>query len=320
MIGTYRSEERPGLPSELPLMKSMILSRFGTDEITQLSRSMLGETANQSHIVNFLEKETEGNALFLVEVVRSLAEQWGSLDMIGVHQSFPDSILPQGIEALLRRRIGRVPIEHRPLLDASAVAGRQLDLNILRHFADDNDALDQWLLDCSYIGILTLNNEQWQFSHDKLRDVALQDLTDEALLSRQVAQVIEIVYPDDVDTHERLYHLWHRAGDIDKALIYLHRFTNRLLVYTGNSERTLILCQRAMAMLPTGDVRRIDFLDIMAFALTRPGKYELGQSAAETMFTLAQQHDDRYHIGASVNAPGDAGLGNRPIRYGPNVP
>ncbi|MBZ0298760.1 MAG: serine/threonine-protein kinase PknK, partial [Anaerolineae bacterium] len=83
IIGSYRHEERATLPKELPGMELLTLDRLGDDEIIELSVSMLGESGRQKEMLTLLRRETEGNAFFLVEVVRALAEAAGRLSMVG---------------------------------------------------------------------------------------------------------------------------------------------------------------------------------------------------------------------------------------------
>jgi len=44
---------------------------------------MLGEAGRSADVLDLLERETEGNVFFIVEVVRALAEEAGGLFNIG---------------------------------------------------------------------------------------------------------------------------------------------------------------------------------------------------------------------------------------------
>ena len=83
VIGSFRNDEKPTLPNELPTMEVIQLERLRGDAIAALSASMLGEIGTQPEILQLLERETEGNIFFLVETVRALAEEAGGLDNIG---------------------------------------------------------------------------------------------------------------------------------------------------------------------------------------------------------------------------------------------
>src|SRR5262249_43199459 len=83
IIGSYRDDERPDLPADLPGMQVIRLERLSGEGIAQLSVSMLGDAGRRPEVLELLKKETEGNVFFLVEVVRALAEQAGRLTEIG---------------------------------------------------------------------------------------------------------------------------------------------------------------------------------------------------------------------------------------------
>ena len=69
---------------------------------------MIGEAGNDPRLVSLLEKETEGNAFFLVEAVRALAEEAGQLDRVS-KMVLPETISPGSIRSVLVRRLDRVP-------------------------------------------------------------------------------------------------------------------------------------------------------------------------------------------------------------------
>ena len=83
VVGSYRDDERPNLPEELPEIQVMRLDRLDAEAIHALSVSMLGESGSEPEVVDLLQRETEGNVFFLVEVVRVLASEAGRLSDVG---------------------------------------------------------------------------------------------------------------------------------------------------------------------------------------------------------------------------------------------
>src|SRR5205823_6549101 len=130
ILGSYRDDERLDLPSTLPVMRLLRLERLDQAAITELSVAMLGDTGRQQEIVNLLQRETEGNVFFLVEVVRALAEEAGQLDRVA-QMTLPANIFTGGVARIVQRRLNRIKPANRPLLEIAAVAGRQLDLALL---------------------------------------------------------------------------------------------------------------------------------------------------------------------------------------------
>jgi predicted ATPase len=77
LVGSYRDDERPDLPTALPGMQELKLGRLGPEAVVELSEAMLGAAGREPHVVDWLQRQTEGNPFFLVEVVRALAEETG---------------------------------------------------------------------------------------------------------------------------------------------------------------------------------------------------------------------------------------------------
>lgn len=201
IIGSYRDDERPQLPEDLPGIGLIKLDRFAEGDIEQLSVSMLGEIGHDLSVLRLLKKETEGNVFFLVEVARALAEEAGRLSEIG-QKALPQTVFAGGVQAVVERRLGRVPLEAQRLLALAAVAGRQLDMNLLRAIAPDAD-LDHWLTVCSNAAVLDVHNEQWRFDHEKVREGLLSMLDDAERhgLHRQVAEGLQAAYPNTLDEY-----------------------------------------------------------------------------------------------------------------------
>src|SRR3712207_8991475 len=62
-----------------------------------LTESMLGTSEQEDQIVDLLQRETEGNVLFIVEVVRALAEDAGDLSSIG-YKTLPAHVFARSEE------------------------------------------------------------------------------------------------------------------------------------------------------------------------------------------------------------------------------
>jgi tetratricopeptide (TPR) repeat protein len=220
IVGNYRIDERPNLPNELPGMRVIRLERLDETSIARLSESMLGVEGSQPDIVHFLQRETEGNVFFLVEVVRALAEEAGQLERIG-YMTLPARVLAGGVQRIVQRRLSRLTEDERTALRMAAVLGRQLDLRLLQNYSGKNN-LEPILVACANAMILDVQDNQWRFAHDKLREGLLADFTDEERRERHraAAELILHVYGDDPKQASSLAYHWGIAGDTAKELIY----------------------------------------------------------------------------------------------------
>lgn len=304
VVGTYRDDDRPQLPSELPQMKVVKLKRLESNEIARLSVSMLGETGNRPEILNLLVKETEGNVFFVVEVVRALAEEAGQLSKVR-HMELPETVFPGGVQAILQRRLERVPETYDALLKLVAILGRQLDLNLLQHLMDlhadrflpDRD-LDTFFLTCANTAVFEIQDERWRFSHDKLRESLIESLDDEerVSLNRMVAEAVEHVYPDELDTYaEELLGHWSQTGQTDKEIYYLLQVADQLTSTTAQYEGAQELLYRCIKMLETypSPEDRIRALRILGTTYERSGDYGLAKTYFEQSLQLAEEIDNQ---------------------------
>lgn len=196
ILGSYREEELPQLPGALTHARTLRLERFGRGAIAELTEAILGPGGRREELIEFVQRETEGNVFFMVQVLRALAEDAGRLDEIGA-RGLPERVLAGGMIKVLERRLGRLSAAQRPLLELAAVMGRQVDLLAMQRVAAPSE-LDQWLLSCAQHAILEPVEDRWRFTHDKLREQLLASIKPERKrgLHRQAARAIAITYAD----------------------------------------------------------------------------------------------------------------------------
>jgi serine/threonine protein kinase len=249
LLGTFRDDERADLPDLLLGANSLRLKRLDETAISVLSTSMLGEGGRTPEVINFLQRETEGNVFFLVEVVRALAENAGNLSNIAL-MTLPKAIFSGGIAQVISRRLGRVPMEAQPLLRLAAVAGRTLDLKLLGTTEEYPGALDEWLTRCSNAAVLEFGDNQWRFSHDKLREAILNELEsgERRVLNQRVALLIERLYSGDRTRAVTLMEHWRVAGDSTKEYFYAKE-AGEQAIFTGSFYQAATFFERAIQLM-----------------------------------------------------------------------
>ena len=171
-----------------------------------------------------LQRETEGNPFFLMSILQSLSEGETQLEP---RASDSPGLLPDALRAAVRVRLAHVPRAIRPLLETAAVLGRRFDFDTLLDVTHEPEAQ---LLDAveALVKRRLLREEPeggvYDFSHDKLREVAYRDISGarRRLLHQSVAEVLE--RRGEGATHERdaqLAEHYERAHLWAKALHYL---------------------------------------------------------------------------------------------------
>ena len=258
LVGSYRDDEIPDLPNQISGADELKLQRLGPASIAELAESMLGAVGKNPEVVELLQRETEGNVFFLVEVVRALAEEAGRLDQVD-GASLPAHISTGGIRKIIQRRLNRVPAQARPLLQVAAVVGRELDPELLQA-VDPDILLPDWLRACSNVAVLEAFGKQWRFAHDRLREAVVLDLppTQQRAIHRRVAVAMESIYgQDDAKIAALAYH-WSSAADFadpeatGKAVDYLERSGRQALDACANAdaEKGITEALRLLATLP----------------------------------------------------------------------
>ena len=237
VVATYRDDEIIHLIGNLQHTDTLKLERLNNENIRKLSESILGENGRSPEVVELLQRETEGNVFFIVEVIRALAEEAGQLNLVGA-VSLPNSIFAGGIQRIVARRLQQVPEAILNLLQYAAIIGRQIDLRLLHELNSDFDE-EAWLTACSDAAVLDVLDDRWRFVHDKLRENLLAEMSVEQReqLHKEVAQAIETVYADDLAPYyERLAHHWSEAQVTFKAIDYLEKSGQQALENYANEE------------------------------------------------------------------------------------
>lgn len=287
IVGTFRNDEKPELPTELPQAQVIHLKRLTREQIAALSASILGEEVGRREpVIKLLESETEGNIQFIIEVVRALAEEVGNLNDIG-RMSLPQKVFAGGIEKVIQRRIERMPMPARPLLRAAAVAGRELDLKIL-HAVEPSVNLDQWLQTGAEAAVLDVQDGVWRFAHEKLRKWLLIDLNlrEERNLNAKVASAIESVYSNDSTRAAVLAYHWARAENPEKEAQYA-LIAGTLALQSSAYEDALNYLTRALELNEGKDLPAADRAQL---------EYQLGRAHMALGHTL----ESRQHLEAAI--------------------
>jgi predicted ATPase len=64
VVASYRDDEAPRLPADLPATQALRLERFDRRGVARLCASMLGPRAADDRLVDLVARETEGDAYF----------------------------------------------------------------------------------------------------------------------------------------------------------------------------------------------------------------------------------------------------------------
>jgi predicted ATPase/tRNA A-37 threonylcarbamoyl transferase component Bud32 len=249
VVATYRDDEAPDLPARAPGMQILKLRRLPEAAIAELSESILGPRGRTPEVLEFLQRQTEGNVFFLVEVVRSLAESAGRLEE-AFSSALPEHVVTSGISRIIHHRLDRVPESDRRLLELAAVAGRRIQLELLSALEPQRD-ITQWLHSCADCSVLNLAEAEWQFAHDQLREAVLERMVPErkSRIHYELAETIERLHPDDDRMAAMLAYHWGQAGH-GKSELRWTMVAGAQMLQAGAYARAIEYANRALQLLP----------------------------------------------------------------------
>ncbi len=193
------------------------LASLDRDATAALASSIWGEKL-ADHIGERLFQETEGNPLFVVEMVRS-----GTI-LAGEGSARPSSIPPK-IQAVIHSRLEALSPGSRELTHLAAVAGREFDFQLLSQAADqEEESILQGLDELWQRRVIRDQGEEgYDFSHDKFREVIYGDLSPHRLkqLHLRIAQSLEKLHKDQLGpVASQLGHHYQMGGDKERAASY----------------------------------------------------------------------------------------------------
>ncbi len=289
IVGSYRDDERPDLPDILPSAKVLKLQRFTNNTIAELSRAILGPLGARKDILVLLERETEGNVFFVIEVLRALADTAGRLDEIGA-VTLPRMVVTGGVRAVLQRRISRLPASAVGLLNIAAVAGRRIDGAVMAQVTPESVDLEGWFTGCANAAVLEFVDGDWRFTHDKLRETLLDALPEEQRpgLHRMVASALEAVYPNDPARAVQMAEHFRLAGETRKQLQYV-LLAARHARAISRHEECRRLCQEALELLTSPDEQRMSTLALLGDAYWDNNAYDDAEKCYMESLKLARR-------------------------------
>lgn len=187
VIVSLRSDEGRAVLNALPDAPQIALERLEENDIVTLARSLLGSpvqldkaeteqlSAREQEIVHYLITHSEGNTFFLLEALNALAQQAGELRAVP-DANLPERLLPPSVQRLIERKLAQLSPQHHPILALAAVAGRRIDQHLLRLVMGADRYQDDWLYAAQEVQLVDVEDQQWQFAHDKYRDAILSKI------------------------------------------------------------------------------------------------------------------------------------------------
>ncbi|MBC8280429.1 MAG: AAA family ATPase, partial [Chloroflexi bacterium] len=309
LVGNYRDIE---LTRQHPLSETLAeLTRephFMRVELRGLSRGEVSDFIAEytgdipvSDLLDAIHARTDGNPLFVNEVVRLLSEE-GGLNTSGNPQAASLSI-PVGVKDVIGKRLNRLSDSCSQTLTMASVIGREFGIDeltsLVDHLTEERliETLDEAVA-ARVIEELPQEVDRYQFSHVLTRETLYEELTGSrrARLHRRIGEAMEELYSSDLESHvsQLAYHFSEarHSGSADKASDYARQAGDRnlaLLAYEEASRHYEVALQNLRQDGASSQEIQCELLLSLGEARRREGAYNLPMESFEQAFMVGKE-------------------------------
>ena len=207
----------------------MLLRGLDQEDVGRFIELASGVTP-PSGMLEAVHRQTEGNPLFVTEVVRLLVQEGELTQESGQRDSWSVRI-PEGVREVIGRRLDRLSERCNEMLTIASVIGREFTLGQLGPLIEDmtDDRLLEVLeeaLSARVIEELPRTVGRYQFTHALIQETLAEELTTtrRVRLHARIAETLEELYGADAESHaaELAHHFAEAEGVIgtDKLVRY----------------------------------------------------------------------------------------------------
>ena len=299
IVGTYRDVEVDrSHPLSAALAELRRVSTYGrvllrglnADEVRRMLESIARESVPWG-LAEAVHRQTEGNPLFVQEVVRYLVEEGLIARKEGGWRPTKDTPLemsiPEGLRDVIGKRLSLLSPKCNQLLAVASVIGREFALETLKAVAGINeDIFVNALKEAVRLSILEEHSQRgvvrYRFTHAFFRQTLYEEMIapQRLKLHQQVARSLETIYAKRLEEHatELAEHFSHSTdpADLKKAVEYSQMASERAInVYAyGEAVRLLEQALKVQEVLDLEDkAKRCDLLLALGDALIFAGEH-----------------------------------------------
>jgi diguanylate cyclase (GGDEF)-like protein len=255
-------------------IRKIPLTPLSAADISKHLQTIFPRMSMPKNFAGELEQITQGNPLFLSEIIRKLVLD-GKISLTGqqwVIEPLEEGYLPKSIEEIVRQKISTLDQESRRLLDQASVFGDRVSLSMLTGSSEGSEAKILEFVDNAVSqGLISsdfqINDETISFLSRRILDIAYGEIQKDRkkTLHEKVGSYQESLFERDLlpSAASLAYH-FKRSANREKALAYeqLQTSSNHLvfnvqeaIYYTGEGiveakPKELPLDPESLALVP----------------------------------------------------------------------
>jgi serine/threonine protein kinase/tetratricopeptide (TPR) repeat protein len=315
VVGTYRDVEVDRThPLSAALAELRRVSTFGrvvlrglnADEVRRMLESITQESVPWG-LAEAVHRQTEGNPLFVQEVIRYLTEQKLLIRAGGRLLATGDTPIemniPEGLRDVIGKRLSHLSQACNRLLSIAAVIGREFALEAIKAVAGiDEASFVSTLKEAVQLAVLEerlqMGSVRYRFTHAFFRQTLYEEMIapERLKLHQQVARALEALYSKRLEEHaaEMAEHFSQStdSSDLKKAVEYGAMAAKRAVDVYAYSEavRLLDAAVRVQRVLdPDDKAKQCDLLlDLCDALLSVPDTKRIIEAEALAAYALAE--------------------------------
>ena len=293
------------------------LERLGENEAAEIAEHLLGRTGLDERITARVVEASEGNPLFVEQMISMLVDEGLIRFEAGRWRAEPGidrAVVPPTIQALLAARLDYLNTDERSVIEPASVVGQVFVKDAVLHLVPERmqDDIGQ------HLGSLTdkqlvqpdtsrsLEEEAFRFHHILIRDTAYEGILkrSRAAYHEQFVEWADSVNREGATEYEEIlgYHLEQAHRYLSElAPLDLHAralaldgarrlaSAGRRAFARGDAPAATNLLGRAVSLLAEDEPSRLELLSDYAEALLQVGRFQEAEEALETAIALAEE-------------------------------
>ncbi len=279
LLGSLREDEAEATPTgallkrfeDDPRLRRISLKPLDPNQVAELVGSMVPFQERPARLARLLAERTEGNPLYIEELMRSLAEQ-GTVrrsggGWIAESRSLDTLRLPPSLASMVARRLAALPPVEREAAEVLAVFNRPVPITLLARALGSSETAAASVASLARLRLAVLDTERAgppvvDLAHSRIREAIYRAMTEDRrrTLHGAVGRAIESAHPEATEAVvEELAHHFMQAGDRARAADYALRAARKAEALFDFKQVDHYLVH-ALDLLPAGDARRLETL------------------------------------------------------------